>query len=44
MEGLFSIDIKYYLKIDCEVKANGFRETLLRNLLKQKNRFFINRQ
>ncbi|GGJ81255.1 nucleotidyltransferase [Anoxybacillus voinovskiensis] len=49
IERKFPIDIRYSLKIDCEVKQNGFRSHLLRNMLRDqipllanKNlRFFI---
>ncbi|WKA60325.1 hypothetical protein QWY16_09540 [Planococcus shenhongbingii] len=34
IEQMFPVDIKYRLEIDCEVSMNGFRETLLRKLLK----------
>ena len=33
IEDQFNVDIKEYLKIDCEVKQNGFREYFLREKL-----------
>lgn len=33
IEDKFPIDIRYDLKIDCEVKQNGFREYMLRTML-----------
>jgi len=33
---MFAVDIRYSLKIDCEVKQNGFRVDFLRNMLKKK--------
>lgn len=44
IEELFAVDIKYSLKIDCEVKQNGFRETLLRTLLKKRSPLLINKE
>ncbi|RCX18961.1 hypothetical protein DEU47_11316 [Bacillus sp. AG236] len=49
IEDKFKVDIKYSLKIECEVSANGFREGLLRTfirtnkplLLAKKLKFFI---
>ncbi|SFS83892.1 nucleotidyltransferase [Paenibacillus sp. BC26] len=49
VEKKFPVDIRYYLKIDCEVNQNGFREYLLRALIRarlpllsnKKLRFFI---
>ena len=41
---LFSLDIRYSLNIDCEVKQNGFRETLLRTLLRQGKPLLVNKQ
>jgi len=34
IEDKHPVDIRYYLKIDCDVKQDGFRETSLRNMLK----------
>lgn len=34
IEDRFSVDIREYLKIDCEVKQNGFRKFILRDLLR----------
>lgn len=36
IENLFPIDIKYSLRIDCEVTQNGFRNYLLRYMLKER--------
>jgi len=36
IEDIFPVDIKIPLRIDCEVSQNGFREYLLRHVLKQK--------
>jgi hypothetical protein len=36
VENIFPVDIKVSLKIDCEVSQNGFRENLLRDVLKKK--------
>lgn len=44
IEDMFPIDIKYNLKINCEVKQNGFREALLRTLLLQDKPLLINKQ
>lgn len=44
IEDMFPVDIKYSLKIDCEVKQNGFRETLLRILLKERKPLLINKE
>lgn len=44
IEDMFPIDIRYNLKINCEVKQNGFRETLLRTLLLQNRPLLINKQ
>ena len=49
VEDLWPIDIRYPLRIECEVTQNGFRETLLREFLRRrlplrrqkKLRFFI---
>ncbi|PZX07412.1 hypothetical protein C7437_101525 [Psychrobacillus insolitus] len=44
IENLFPVDIRYSLKIDCEVKQNGFREILLRTLIKQRKPLLINKE
>lgn len=44
IENLFPVDIRFSLKIDCEVKQNGFRETLLRTLLRQRKPLLINKE
>lgn len=44
IEDRFQVDIKYKLKIDCEVKQNGFREALLRTLLRQDKPLLLNKQ
>lgn len=44
IENLFPVDIRYSLKIDCEVKQNGFREILLRTLLRQRKPLLINKE
>ncbi|MRR56516.1 MAG: nucleotidyltransferase [Deltaproteobacteria bacterium] len=36
IEDLYPVDIRYTLKIDCEVKQNGFRENSLRRMLASK--------
>ncbi|KDN25756.1 hypothetical protein MBO_01130 [Moraxella bovoculi 237] len=36
IEDKFPIDIREYLKIDCEVKQNGFRKFFLRDILRSK--------
>lgn len=36
IEELFQVDIKYSLKIECNVKANGFREGSLRKFIRDK--------
>lgn len=36
IEDKYPIDIRGFIKIDCEVKQNGFREFLLRNMLAQR--------
>ena len=36
IEDLYPIDIRYTLKIDCDVKQNGFREHLLSTMLARK--------
>jgi len=33
IEDFYSIDIRYSLKIDCDVKQNGFRENRLRKMI-----------
>ena len=33
IEDIFPVDINYYLRIDCDVKQDGFRENTLRNML-----------
>ncbi|MQR93715.1 nucleotide-binding domain-containing protein [Fictibacillus phosphorivorans] len=44
IEDIFPVDIRFSLKIDCEVKQNGFRETLLRSLIKQRKPLLINKE
>lgn len=44
IEDMFPIDIRFNLKINCEVKQNGFREALLRTLLLQDKPLLINKQ
>lgn len=36
IEDKFPIDIREYLKVDCEVKQNGFRKFFLREILKRR--------
>lgn len=43
IEDMFSVDIKYPLQIDCTVSQNGYRETTLRDFLKQKVRIKTSR-
>jgi hypothetical protein len=38
IESYYPVDIRYDLKIDCEVKQNGFRDGLLREFLSKKIR------
>ncbi len=33
IEDLYPVDIRYNVKLDCEVKRNGFREAMLSNIL-----------
>lgn len=44
IERMFQVDIKYTLKIECEIKANGFRVGLLRNLIRNKKRLPLSRK
>jgi hypothetical protein len=43
IESNYHVDIRYDLKIDCEVKQNGFREGLLRNFLFNKIKLMPNK-
>jgi Adenylyl/Guanylyl and SMODS C-terminal sensor domain/Second Messenger Oligonucleotide or Dinucleotide Synthetase domain len=43
IEDRFPIDIRYNLKIDCDVKQNGFRQNTLRYMLSQKLHLLANR-
>ena len=43
IESKYPIDIKYDLKIDCEVKQNGYRDGLLREFLLKKIRLMPNK-
>lgn len=43
IESYFPVDIQYDLKIDCEVKQNGYREGLLRAFLLNKIRLMPNK-
>lgn len=43
IESKYSVDIRYDLKIDCEVKQNGFRDGLLRYFLDNKIRLMPNK-
>lgn len=36
IEDKYPVDIRYYLKIDCDVRQNGFRESSLRNMILEK--------
>lgn len=40
---MFPVDIRFNLSIDCEVKQNGFRETLLRILLREQKPLLPNK-
>lgn len=40
---MFPVDIRFNVSIDCEVKQNGFRENLLRNLLREKKPLLPNK-
>ena len=40
---MFPVDIRFNLRIDCEVKQNGFRETLLRILLTEQKPLLPNK-
>lgn len=44
IEHLFQVDIKYNLKIECEIKANGFRVGLLRRFIRDKKRLPLSRK
>ena len=44
IEDKYPIDIRYSLKIDCEVKQNGFREHLLRYMLANRLPLLRNKQ
>ena len=43
IEALFPVDIKYDLKIDCDVKQSGFREGSLREYLFKKIKLMPNK-
>lgn len=43
IESKYPIDIRYDLKIDCEVKQNGYRDGLLREFLSKKIRLMPNK-
>lgn len=43
IDKMFPVDIRFNLIIDCEVKQNGFRETLLRILLKEQKPLLPNK-
>lgn len=43
IESSYPVDIRYDLKIDCEVKQNGYRDGLLRELLLNKIRLMPNK-
>ncbi len=43
IETSYRIDIRYDLKIDCEVKQNGYRDGLLREFLRNKIRLLPNK-
>lgn len=44
IENLYPVDIRYSLSIECEVKQNGFRETFLRRLLKERKPLLIQKE
>lgn len=43
IESLYPVNIMYYLKIDCEINQNGFRNGLLRDFLVKKIRLLPNK-
>nr|WP_255425140.1 hypothetical protein [Sporosarcina cascadiensis] len=43
MHNMFPVDISFNVSIDCKVKQNGFRETLLRILLREKKLLLPNK-
>lgn len=43
IEDKFDVDIRYRLKIDCIVRQDGFRDKLLRNILREKLPLKINK-
>ncbi|MBB5036778.1 nucleotide-binding domain-containing protein [Prosthecobacter dejongeii] len=43
IEDKYPVDIRYTLKLDCEVKQSGFRTSLLRNMLADKTPLFANK-
>ena len=43
IEDMFDVDIRYRLKIDCIVKQDGFRDRLLRNILRDKLPLKVNK-
>ncbi|MDR4182255.1 SMODS domain-containing nucleotidyltransferase [Bacillus subtilis] len=44
IENMFPVDIRYRLIIDCEIKQNGFRETMLKKLLRLKKPLLTNKE
>ena len=36
IEDLYPVDIRYAMRLECEISQNGFRESLLRNMLAKK--------
>jgi hypothetical protein len=44
IENKYPVDIRYYLKIDCDVLQNGFRENTLRNMILKKIPLFSSKK
>lgn len=44
IEDKYDLDIQYHLRIDCDVKQNGFREYGLRDMLRNKFRLLPNKR
>jgi hypothetical protein len=44
IEDYYPVDIRYTLKIDCAVKQNGYRESLLRDMILKRIPLFANKQ
>lgn len=44
IEDYYPVDVRYTLKIDCAVKQNGFRESLLRDMILRRIPLFANKR